>query len=156
MTLHLVPLRRAAAADAVRRWHRHNPPPIGDLFRVGVADDGGCLVAVGIAGRPVARHLDDGATVEITRVASDGARNSCSMLYGALSRAAFSLGYTRVITWTQAGETGASLRASGWRVIAERPPRPGWSSMSRPRDDAAYTPVARTLWESPGPTRPAK
>jgi hypothetical protein len=144
-----VPLRQAAAADAVRRWHRHHPPPTGDLFRVGVADDDGCLVAVGIAGRPVARHLDDGATVEITRVASDGTRNACSMLYGALSRAAFALGYTRVITWTQAGETGASLRASGWRVIAERQPRAGWSSMSRPRDDAAYTPAARTLWESP-------
>lgn len=147
-TLHLVPLTQRAAFDGVRRWHRHNAPPRGDLFRVGVATSDGELVAVGIAGRPVARALDDGRTVEVTRVSSDGTRNAASMLYGALTRAAFALGYTRVVTYTQAGETGASLRASSFRVVAERPRRPGWNVPSRPRDDARYIPVERTLWEA--------
>lgn len=148
MTLHLVPLTQTAARDAVQRWHRHHRPPRGDLFRVGVATADGILVAVGMAGRPVARHLDDGATVEVTRVASDGTRNTCSMIYGALTRAAWALGYTRVITYTQASESGASLRAAGWKLVAERPARPGWDVPSRPRDDAAYQPVQRTLWEA--------
>jgi len=58
--------------------------------------------------------LDDGATVEILRIATDGARNACSMLYGACRRVARALGYSRVITYTLPDEGGASLRASGF------------------------------------------
>lgn len=147
MSLQLVPLTQRQARDACQRWHRNNAPPVGDLFRVGAAD-GDTLVAVGIAGRPVARHFDDGRTVEVLRVSSDGTPNTTSMLYAALSRAAFALGYRRVITYTQAGESGSSLRAAGWRVVAERPARSGWSSVSRPRDDARYLTTERTLWEA--------
>lgn len=150
MTLHLVPISRAIAHECVTRWHRHNGVPsiAGDIFRVGAATDDGTLVAVGMAGRPVARHYDDGQTVEVHRVSSDGTRNATSMLYAALTRAAFALGYTRVITYTQADESGASLRAAGWRVIANRPARSGWSTPSRPRDDARYLTSERTLWEA--------
>jgi hypothetical protein len=148
VSLHLVPVSQRTAVDCVTRWHRHNAPPRGDLFRVGAATDEGVLVAVGIAGRPVARVFDDGQTVEITRVSSDGTRNATSMLYGALTRAAWALGYSRVITYTQAGEGGASLRGAGFRVVAERPARPGWSVPSRPRSDARYQPAARMLWEA--------
>jgi hypothetical protein len=70
------------------------------------------------------------------------------MLYGAVARAAFAKGYRRVVTYTQAGESGASLRAAGYRVIAERPARPGWSSPSRPRHDHGTDGIARTLWET--------
>lgn len=145
--LQLVPVSQRQANEAVTRWHRHNAAPRGDLFRVGLADDDGVLVAVGIAGRPVARHLDDGRTVEITRVSSDGTRNAGSRIYGALTRAAFALGYRRVVTYTQASESGASLRAAGFRVVAELPPRRGWHSMTRPRDTARYLVTARTLWD---------
>lgn len=150
MTLHLVPISRAIAHECVTRWHRHNgvPSVAGDIFGVGAATDDGTLVAVGMAGRPVARHYDDGQTVEVHRVSSDGTRNATSMLYAALTRAAFALGYTRVITYTQADESGASLRAAGWRVIANRPARRGWSTPSRPRDDARYLTSERTLWEA--------
>lgn len=150
MTLHLVPISRAIAHECVTRWHRHNgvPSVAGDIFRVGAATDDGTLVAVGMAGRPVARHYDDGQTVEVHRVSSDGTRNATSMLYAAPTRAAFALGYTRVITYTQADESGASLRAAGWRVIANRPARRGWSTPSRPRDDARYMTSERTLWEA--------
>jgi len=147
VTLQLVPISRETAKDAVRRWHRHNRAPLGDLFRVGVADDG-TLVAVGIAGRPISREFDDGRTVEVTRVSSDGTRNTSSMIYGALSRAAFALGYRRVITYTRADEPGTSLRAAGWHVVAERPARKGWDVPSRPRDDRLYDSVPRTLWEA--------
>jgi hypothetical protein len=148
MSLELVPLTQRQAKAAVSQWHRHNRPPVGDLFRVGVTHDGQ-LVAVGMAGRPVARHLDDGQTVEVIRVASDGTKNTTSMLYGALARAAFALGWRRVITYTQADESGASLRAAGYRLIASRPPRRGWDSPGRPRDDEAYLSTSRLLWEKP-------
>ena len=148
MSLHLVPVTLRQANEFVADHHRHNRAVVGAKFVVGAADDNGVLRAVGIAGRPVARAYDDGQTIEVTRVASDGARNANSMLYGALQRAAFALGYRRVITYTQANESGASLRAAGWRVIGERPARDGWSVPSRPRDDSSYTSTPRTLWEA--------
>lgn len=151
MTLQLVPVSRRVADDCVTRWHRHNGSTAGALFRVGAATDDGTLVAVGIAGRPVARHYDDGRTVEVTRVSSDGTPNATSMLYAALTRASFALGYRRVITYTQAGESGASLRGAGWRVVASRPARAGWDTVSRPRDDARYESTERTLWEAAPP-----
>lgn len=145
--MRLVPVSLAQANEHVAAWHRHNKPVPGAKFCVGAADDEGILRAVAIAGRPVARHFDDGNTIEVVRVASDGTMNACSMLYGACKRAAFALGYRRVVTYTQAQETGSSLRAAGYRVIASRPPRQGWSAPSRPRDNETYRSSQRQLWE---------
>lgn len=147
MTLRLVPVSLEQANEHVAAWHRHNAPVPGHKFSVGVADDSGTLRAVAIVGRPVARNFDDGDTLEVVRLASDGTPNACSMLYGACKRAAFALGYRRLVTYTQADEAGASLRAAGYRVIAQRAARPGWSAPSRPRSDDAYRSVPRQLWE---------
>jgi len=147
MSLHLVPITFKDAAAFVADWHRHNKPPIGHKFSVGVADDEGVLRGVCMVGRPVARHMDDGQTLEVNRTATDGTKNANSMLYGAAARATFALGYTRLITYTQADESGASLRAAGWRVIAERPTRRGWDTPSRNRDNDTYLSSPRTLWE---------
>lgn len=147
--LELVPLKRAEAQAFVNRVHRHHGAPIGDLFRVG-AQLHGELVAVGMAGRPIARAYDDGRTVEIVRVAADGTPNATSIIYSALTRSAWALGYTRVITYTEDGESGASLRGAGWRVIAQRTARRGWNTPSRPRGDETYKSVSRTLWEAAG------
>jgi hypothetical protein len=70
------------------------------------------------------------------------------MLYGAAWRAAKALGYRRLITYTQAGESGVSLTAAGWRIVQQLPPRAGWSSPSRPRDGHGVDLIARTLWEA--------
>lgn len=169
MTLHLAPVRFRDAAAFVSMWHRHHPAPRGMVFAVGAADENDVLRAVAIAGRPVARHLDNGQTLEVTRVAADGARNACSMLYGACRRAAFALGYTRLLTYNhtrhlgpvcagpclhgscylvRAGEPGASLRAAGWRVIAQRPAHTGWNCPSRPRQANGSEGIPRTLWEA--------
>ncbi|MEU3028101.1 XF1762 family protein [Streptomyces incarnatus] len=147
--LHLVPVRSRAAKEFVRLWHRHHPPPTEQIFSVSAADEAGILRAVAVVGRPVARHLDDGATLEVTRTASDGTRNANSLLYGAAWRAAKALGYRRLITYTQAGESGASLRGAGWRVLAHRRARPGWHTPSRPRTDRGTERIARTLWQAP-------
>ena len=147
MSLRIVPIELRDAREFVAAHHRHHLPPKGHKFSVGVAD-GDTLVGVAIVGRPVSRVIQaEGATLEVIRTATDGTRNANSILYGACRRAAFALGYDRLITYTQEGESGASLRAAGYSVVAQRAPRPGWSTPSRPRENRADY-VARTLWEA--------
>lgn len=148
MILHLVPIQFRDARAFVAMWHRHNQPPVGCKFCIGVADDEGVLRGVAIVGRPVARMLDNGQTLEVTRTATDGAHNANSMLYAAAWRAARALGYTRLVTYTQAEESGVSLRAAGWRVVAQRPARPGWNVPSRPRKTNGSEHMPRALWEA--------
>jgi len=141
----LQPSTIKAACQFVRDAHRHHKPPQGGLFAVALADDAGTVLGVAIVGRPVARHLQDGWTAEVTRVAVvDDARNGCSMLYGAARRAAKALGYRRLITYTLESEGGASLRASGW--LNEGQAGGGsWSVPSRPRSDKHPT-CKKTRW----------
>lgn len=146
--LRIVPVSQRDAKAFCAMWHRHHQPPRGMKFAVGAATPDGTLHAIAIAGRPVARLFDNGQTLEVTRVASDGSPNACSMLYAACWRAAKALGYTRLITYTQGGESGTSLRAAGWHVVAERPAHPGWNRPSRPRDQKGTEHIARTLWEA--------
>ncbi|WP_342358077.1 XF1762 family protein [Actinoplanes ianthinogenes] len=141
-----MPITRDAAVAFVDHVHRHHRRPQGYRFAVGVANETD-LVGVAMAGRPVARALDDGRTIEVTRVATDGTYNACSMLYGACWRAARALGYTHAVTYTQADESGASLRAVGWTRAAVLPPRSGWDSPSRRRGDRGTDGVLRVRWE---------
>jgi len=102
---------------------------------------------VAIAGRPVSRLLDDGATVEVTRVCTTGEPNACSMLYGALCRAAAALGYSRVVTYMLAEEPGTSVRAAGFAFAARVEPAESWSRPSRKRADAGGRPAgAKVRW----------
>lgn len=125
--LHLCPVSFREARSFVDRHHRHHAPPRGHKFSIGVESDDGRLVGVAMVGRPVARMYDDGYTLEVNRTAADGTFNANSMLYGAAWRAAKALGYRRLITYTRSDEAGQSLRAAGWRVIAQRAPRKGWA-----------------------------
>jgi hypothetical protein len=146
--LSVCPVSFRDACDFVRRTHRHHKPPVGMKFAVGVEADG-TLVGVVIVSRPVARMFDDGWTLEVSRSCTNGYPNANSMLYGAAWRAAKALGYRRLITYTLSRESGSSLRAAGWRVVAERRPRPGWDMPSRPRaNDSTEHGVQRTLWEA--------
>ena len=148
MTLRVVPVTFTDACGFVATWHRHHKPPIGHKFSIGVADEQDRLVGVAIVGRPVARAYDNGLTLEVNRTATDGTANANSLLYGAAWRVAKALGYRRLVTYTQAGESGASLRGAGWRLVAELPPRAGWSVPSRPREDRGVDYIPRTLWEA--------
>lgn len=114
MGLRVVPITIKAARRFNYAHHRHNKLATGGLFAVGVADDDGNLVGIGIAGIPKAINAMDGTTIEVSRCCTTGQRNAASMVYGALVRAARALGYKRVITYTRAAEDGASLKASNW------------------------------------------
>lgn len=147
MPLALIPVTFEAACDFVAEFHRHHRPPRGHKFSIGIGD-GDLLVGVVMVGRPVARMFDDGTTLEVTRSCTDGTPHANSMLYAAAWRAAKALGYRRLVTYTQRDESGASLKAAGWRVIAERPSRPGWNRPSRPRQLTGTENVQRFLWEA--------
>ena len=145
--LHLVPVDFPTASGFVAMHHRHHKPPVGHKFSIGVARDG-VLCGVAMVGRPVARHYADGLTLEVNRTATDGTPNAISMPYGAAWRATKALGYSRLITYTQAGESGSSLRAAGWQVVGELKARKGWDTPSRPRDHHGVDAIPRTLWEA--------
>ena len=133
MTLSLVPCSVQDAREYVRQQHRHHAPPVSGLFAVACAKDD-AICGVAIVGRPVARMLQDGWTAEVTRLATDGSKDACSLLYGACWRAARALGYRRLVTYTLATEPGTSLRAAGWREVGRVEGR-SWSCASRPRVD---------------------
>jgi hypothetical protein len=46
-------------------------------------------------------------------------RHAASLLYGASWRACRAIGYRKLVTYTLPEEGGASLRASGWKLIGE-------------------------------------
>jgi hypothetical protein len=144
--LKLTPLTLREANAFVEQHHRHHGPARGCHFVVG-ASVGGSVVGVAIVGRPLARHLADGFTAEVVRLATDGTRNACSFLYGAAWRAARALGYRRLVTYTLATEPGESLRGAGWQVVAQT--RGGsWSRAERPRVDIHPT-QEKLRWEAP-------
>lgn len=79
-----------------------------------MAKGGEQLVGVAICGRPVSRYLDNGTTLEINRLCTNGKRNACSKLYGACVRIARDMGYEKVITYILESENGSSLKASNF------------------------------------------
>ena len=144
MKLTTCPITLEEANAFVALHHRHHKAVVGHKFSIGASIDG-VVVGVAIVGRPVSRNRDDGLTLEVTRLATNGARNACSFLYGAAARAAFALGYKRIGTYTLQSESGASLRGAGWKVLGEVRGR-SWSCPSRPRVDT-HPLQNKLLWE---------
>ncbi|MGE0148002.1 MAG: XF1762 family protein [Parvibaculaceae bacterium] len=141
-----VPVDMAEANRLVVRWHRrHGRVPGYKLALAAVETAGRRLCGVVVLGRPVNRHLDDGWTLEVLRLAGDGTPHLCSFLYGAAARAATAAGYLRLVTYTLAAEPGTSLRAAGWQAVAEVHGR-SWSCPARPRPGAVKG-EAKVRWE---------
>lgn len=150
LELRIAPVTFREACAFVAEHHRHNKPPCGHKFSIGLLS-GGSLVGVVMVGRPIARAFDDGLTMEVNRTCTDGTANANSMLYGAAWRAARAMGYRRGVTYTQADESGASLRGAGWRRVKDLAPRASWADSSvklaHLRDEQGTGGVARVLWE---------
>jgi hypothetical protein len=145
--LTITPVSFEEANAFVEAFHRHHKPVVGCKFCVAVSDDNK-VVGVALVGRPVARHLDDGFTLEVNRCCTDGTKNACSMLYSAAWKAAKALGYKRLITYTLPEEGGASLKASNWKCIGLRGGG-NWNVASRPRIDTdALLRGQKLLWEA--------
>jgi hypothetical protein len=134
-----VPMTQRAANAFIAQHHRHHAPPRGDIFRVGVMA-GEKIVGVVIVGRPSSRVLQGrDAICEITRLCvlpldAGGARNAASFLEGRACKAAFAIGYRKVITYIRRDEKGMSVKAAGFRTVAEASGR-SWDTPSRRRTD---------------------
>ena len=128
-----MPITFSDANEFVRRHHRHHRPVAGCKFCLAVAHEEQ-IVGVAIVGRPVSRHIDNGGTLEVNRLCTDGKKNACSMLYGAAWRVAKNLGYKKLVTYTLPDEGGASLKASNWKCLGETKGG-AWTRAKRPRLD---------------------
>lgn len=131
--LKAVPLELKEAQEYIHKYHRHHEPAHRDKFRIGCVD-GGELVGVVQVGRPVSRYLDDGKTLEVLRLCTQGGQNVCSFLYSRAARVAKELGYTKIITYILDSENGASLKASGWKLEEYGVGGGSWNTPSRPRE----------------------
>jgi hypothetical protein len=148
--LQAVPISIREANAFVEQFHRHSVPVQGAKFAIG-ASVGEHLQGVAIVGRPVARMLHDGFTAEVLRccVLPDAQKNTPSFLYGRCWRVWQQMGGRRMVTYTLASESGASLRAAGWKILGETEASEkgkGW--MNRP--GRAWRPVygqQKLRWE---------
>lgn len=141
--LEATPLELSVAKEFVSTLHRHHDPVHRDKFRIG-ASHNGRLVGVVQVGRPVSRMLDDGKTVEVVRLCTDGTKDVCSFLYSKAARIAKEMGYEKIITYILCTESGTSLKACGW--IEDGTTSGGcWSRPSRKRSTTAPT-VPKKRW----------
>lgn len=125
MNLTIKPITYRKACEYVNAYHRHHKAPQGNRFSIACYDDSN-LVGVAICGRPIGRKFDDGETLEITRVCTDGTRNACSKLYGACCRIGKEMGYKRIITYILESENGSSVKASNF-VLVGKAGKPEWN-----------------------------
>lgn len=139
-----VPCSVTKAREVVELWHRHHGPSTSGLYAAAVATEDGIVRGVALIGRPVARLLDDGFTLEVTRVATDGTPNACSALYGIARRLAAALGYAKLVTYTREDEPGSSPRAAGLHDDGPIRAR-SWNMPGRPRTDKTEI-VQRRRW----------
>ena len=120
--LKIVPIPMKQAQQYVEDHHRHLGRSITPIFCVGCAkidDDDYTLVGVAIVGLPLSPTHCDGWTLEVSRCCTDGTKNANSMLYAACWRTARSMGYEKLITYTHQKESGVTMKATGWTLVAE-------------------------------------
>ena len=108
------PISIREANEYVEKLHRHHGKKVGCRFALGCYD-GPTLHGVAICSNPVARNADDGLTLEVSRLCTDGTYNACSILYGACARVAKAMGFQKIQTYILQSESGTSLKASGWK-----------------------------------------
>jgi len=133
MTMEIIPIEFNEACLFVKKYHRHHRPPQGHKFSIACSEEEK-IVGVVIVGRPVARGMQDGFTLEVTRLCTDGTKNACSKLYAAAWRATRAMGYKRLITYILESEKGTSLKAAGWKEVG-KVNGGTWNRKLRPRID---------------------
>lgn len=128
-----IPLELKDANKFVEEYHRHHVPVVRDKYRIGAEVDGKLVGVVQVA-RPKARMLDDGHTLEVVRLCTDGTKDVCSFLYSRAARIAKQLGYSKIVTYILDSEMGSSLKASGWEYETSTAGG-SWSRSNRLRED---------------------
>lgn len=127
-----VPMELKDAQNYINAYHRHHQASHRDKFRIGAEIDGN-IVGVIQVGRPVSRQLDNGRTLEVLRLCTNGEKDVCSFLYSRAARIGKEMGYEKIITYILETESGTSLKASGWILEAENVGGADWDTPSRRR-----------------------
>lgn len=144
-----IPLREANAY--VTKHHAHSSVR-GCKFSIGCYV-GELLVGVVIVERPKSRYVDDGWTLELTRLCTDSHPHVASRLIAAATRAAFAMGARRVLSYVLPSETGTSFRAAGWPRVEDGAGNAvefgggEWSRPSRRRDPMVSPICKKHRWE---------
>jgi hypothetical protein len=146
----VINLSLADANAFVAEHHRHSKKVQGHKFSIGCVVEN-ILVGVAIAGRPVARKLDDGLTLEVTRlcVLDDAPLNVPSFLYRRVWKIWAAMGGERLITYILESEKGYSLKGAGFKQVAVSPSwkeGKGWTT----RGNRQWQPIhaeGKTRWE---------
>ncbi len=136
MNVIAVPMELKDAQNYINTYHRHHQAAHRDKFRIAAMEDGK-IVGVVQVGRPVSRVLDDGNTLEVLRLCTNGKKDVCSFLYSRAARIAKEMGYAKIITYILESEPGTSLKASGWTLEADGVGGANWNVPSRPREVVA-------------------
>jgi len=140
------PIELKDANRFIAQFHRHNKPVVRAKFQIGLMKDEE-LIGVGVVGRPIARMLSDGKTVEVLRTCiKEGYPNACSMMYARLKRISELLGYEKVITYTLQKESQSSLKALGASIVAEVKPQ-DWDRKDRRRTTQPVYKEPKYRWE---------
>ena len=108
------------------------------------------MVGIAIVGRPIARMIDNGYTAEVTRTCTNefAPKGTVSFLYSACWRISQAMGYQKLITYTLAAESGASLRGAGWECVGQvKLNKNGWSSAGREREWKSIYAQPKFKWE---------
>lgn len=143
--MNIKPISLRNANEFVTSYHRHNKAVTGHKWSLGLYENN-ILIGVGIVGRPIARMLDNGQTLEILRVCTNGKKNANSYLYGRIARIARLMGYERLITYTLKEESGASLRAIGAKPQKELQAQI-WDRPNRRRKNQDVYSYRKIRWE---------
>lgn len=133
--LEIVPISLVDANLFIENYHRHHGKVVSHKFSIGcICKDDNKICGVAIVGRPVARMLNDGYTLEVNRLCTNGYKNACSFLYSACWRIVREMGYKRLVTYILDSESGITLKAVNWNEAKYVKGR-SWSCPSRLRID---------------------
>ena len=132
--LEIRPISLAKANAFVEEYHRHHGKKVGGRFAISCWGDGDILHGVAICANPVGRWSDDGRTLEVSRLCTDGEPNACSILYGACARIAKDMGFLKIQTYILQSESGNSLKASGWKMEANEVGAITWATPNNQRE----------------------
>lgn len=156
MSLITVPITLREANDYVQNFHRHNGRTArdGGKWAIG-ASTGTDLIGVAIVGNPLSATYMDGVTAEVLRCCTgpDAPKGSVSYLYARCWRVWAAMGGCRMITYTLATESGASLRGAGWRNVATCPASQIGANWNKGADPRRWQPIygqQKLRWEISG------
>ena len=110
-TFHQISIREAG--EFTSKYHHSHRPVKFCRFAIGLYKYKK-LIGIATAGRPVSYNTDQQEVLEISRIATDGTKNSSSLLLSRITRIARLFGYKYLSAYVLAHQEAYGLRAAGF------------------------------------------